>query len=73
MGAITEYRPNVGTGRPTLPGLSFAQGVSHFHSMISNIKSIDEAQQKQREQLQEASEATTGPPIPPPDQNLYSG
>ncbi|HEY1655924.1 MAG TPA: hypothetical protein VGF86_12505 [Candidatus Tumulicola sp.] len=33
MGAITQYLPNVATGN-MLPGLSFAQSVAHFHSII---------------------------------------
>ncbi len=68
VGAITEYRPNIAAG-PTLPGLSFAQSVAHFHSMISNIKSIDEAQQKQREQAKQAAEAATGQPVSPPGES----
>jgi hypothetical protein len=72
VGAITEYRPNIGTGRPALPGLSFAQSVTHFHSMIGDIKSMDEAQHKQREQAQKAAEASTGQAVPPPDESTIA-
>lgn len=72
VGAVTEYRPNVGSGRPALPGLSFAQSIAHFHSMITDLKSIDEAQQKQLEQAQQASEAATGQTVPPPDKAIVT-
>jgi len=49
VGTITAYRPSRTTGI-TLPGLSFAQDVSHFHHTISSIKSIDEANQKKLQQ-----------------------
>jgi hypothetical protein len=49
VGTITAYRPSRATGA-TLPGLSYAQDVSHFHYTISSIKSIDEANQKKLQQ-----------------------
>jgi len=51
IGLITAYIANRATGE-TLPGLAVAQDVSHIHDVISNLKSLDEAQRK-RQQLQE--------------------
>jgi len=39
----------------TLPGLSVAQNVSHFHTAISDIKSRDEAARKKKEEEQAAA------------------
>ena len=50
LGTISAYYPNVrGTGN-TLPGLSFAQGVAHFHQTIAQIRSLEEAREAQKEQ-----------------------
>lgn len=54
VGVMTAYRANRASGAP-LPGLSFAQDVSHFHGVIQQIRSIDEANRKKREL--EAAEA----------------
>jgi hypothetical protein len=65
VGTITAYRPSRTTSA-TLPGLSFAQDVSHFHLTISSIKSIDEANQRKLQQQQqpgmEVAEESQGPP-----------
>ena len=41
VGTISAYAANRATGE-TLPGLSIAQDVSHFHDTIVRVKSIDE-------------------------------
>jgi hypothetical protein len=58
IGTISAYFPNIASGE-TLPGLSFAQGVTSFHDTISRIRSIDEAREQQKEQEQQAV------PMPP--------
>jgi len=45
VGVMTEYRANR-RGGEALPGLSFAQDVSHFHAVITEARSIDEAKEK---------------------------
>jgi len=42
VGIITAYRANRATG-DVLPGLSYAQDVAHFHSVIESVRSLDEA------------------------------
>jgi hypothetical protein len=49
VGTISAYISNRATGS-TLPGLAMARDVSHFHDMISMIKSLDEAKEKKQEQ-----------------------
>lgn len=69
VGIISAYRVNRQRG-DALPGLSVAQDVSHFHQVIQQIKSWDEAQKK-RAQIEAQIEAekkkaevsaTTDPP-----------
>ncbi len=45
IGIISAYRANRSTG-DTLPGLSIAQDVSHFHGVIKHIETVDEARRK---------------------------
>lgn len=67
VGTISAYISNRATGE-TLPGLSIARDVSHFHDTVSFIKSLDEAQHKKKEQVETAKEATkqTPPSLEPP-------
>jgi hypothetical protein len=55
VGIISAYMANRNRG-DALPGLSFAQDVSHFHGVASEIKSVDEARKKQQQadKLQQA-------------------
>lgn len=66
VGTVSAYVSNRATG-DTLPGLAIARDVSHFHSMISFIKNLDEAKQKKEAQK---SEVETSPasaePLPEP-------
>lgn len=48
VGIVSAYKANRTAG-DTLPGLSYAQDVSHFHDIINHIKSIDEANKKKQE------------------------
>ena len=48
IGIISAYIANKATGE-TLPGLSIAQDVSHFHNVLQAIRSIDEARRKKKE------------------------
>lgn len=74
IGCISSYHANRVTGE-TLPGLSRAQDVSHFHDTLGRIRSIDDARVKKQEFEQAQSqkaEAELAPsdapdPIPPPD------
>ena len=59
VGTISAYYANIATGR-TLPGLSFAQGVTHFHKTIRDIESFEEARKKRQEQ--EREQETLFPP-----------
>ena len=63
IGTITQYIANRLTGE-SLPGLSVAQNVSHFHTAISIIKNRDEAAKKKKEEEQKAaaSPAAEAPP-----------
>lgn len=48
IGFVNAYKANRATGE-TLPGLSIAQDVSHFHNILNYVRSIDEANRKKRE------------------------
>ena len=48
VGVVTAYRANRTYGE-SLPGLSIAQDVSHFHGVIQHIRSVDEANRKKQE------------------------
>lgn len=45
MGTVSAYSANRATGE-VLPGLAIAQDVSHFHSVVSHVNSLDEANRK---------------------------
>lgn len=55
VGTVSAYRANRATGE-TLPGLLVAQDVSHFHDVLQQVKSIDDANKKKRE-LEESQKA----------------
>ena len=63
VGILTAYMANRQRGE-ALPGLSVAQDVSHFHSVLDTVRNIDEAEQKKREM--EASNPPRPPSEPPP-------
>jgi hypothetical protein len=75
VGTVSAYVGNKVTGA-TLPGLAIARDVSHFHDMISMIKSLDEAREKKQEQqassaqppqegsVPDSTEPNTEPPLP---------
>lgn len=48
VGVMTAYRANRTSG-DALPGLSIAQDVSHFHDIIQQVKSMDDAKKKKEE------------------------
>lgn len=54
VGTVSAYRPSKTSG-DTLPGLLLAQDVSHFHDIITRVKSIDEAN-KQKQLLAQDQE-----------------
>ena len=58
IGVMVAYHANLATGAP-LPGLSRAQDVSHFHDVIQQIKSIDEANAQKRK-FEEQARAQAG-------------
>jgi trypsin-like peptidase len=64
IGVMVAYHANLATGAP-LPGLSRAQDVSHFHGVIQQIKSMDEANARKREfeEQQARGQAGTAPVI----------
>ncbi|MBZ5579998.1 MAG: serine protease [Acidobacteriia bacterium] len=63
VGAVTAYIVNRATGE-SLPGLSVAQDVSHFHDITARIKSFDEAKAHQPPVV---SPNPPPPDAPPPD------
>lgn len=66
VGAISAYRANRATGE-ALPGLSIAQDVSHFHDIITQIETWDEAaRQKKALEQQKAQEPQPEPQAQPP-------
>jgi hypothetical protein len=48
VGIVSAYRANRATG-DSLPGLLYAQDVSHFHGVINQIRSLDDANKKKQE------------------------
>jgi hypothetical protein len=63
VGTISAYVSNRATG-DSLPGLSVARDVSHFHDTISTVKTLDEANQ-QKQKPPDGSQS----PAPEQDQN----
>jgi hypothetical protein len=61
IGAITAYRANRLSGE-ALPGLSVAQDVSHFHDIIIQMRTFDEANRKKQAIEQQQRGASTTPP-----------
>ncbi len=58
VGIVSSYRANRVTG-DTLPGLLYAQDVSHFHDVIRQVQSIDDANKKKRE-IEQQQQAEKG-------------
>ena len=65
IGTLSAYISNRATGE-TLPGLSMARDVSHFHETISRIHSLDEANQKKQEQKGQEGQSPPPPDATPP-------
>jgi len=65
VGTITAYRANRLTGE-TLPGLSVAQDVSHFHDIMAKVRSIDEANRIKKIEQQKNEVGPTDGPLPVP-------
>ena len=67
VGSISAYRASRAAGE-SLPGLSIAQDVSHFHEMVTRIRTFDEAnrqrQTMQQEQPQPPQEPQENPVSP---------
>lgn len=66
IGAVAAYIANRATGEP-LPGLAYAQDVSHFHDIVAHVKSLDEANKKKQELAQEMPPSSSSPiaQVPP--------
>jgi len=58
VGTISAYMVNRNTGE-SLPGLSIAQDVSHFHAVLSRIRNLDEAQKQKAAEQQSAPNPQT--------------
>jgi hypothetical protein len=65
VGIISAYMANRNRG-DALPGLSFAQDVSHFHTITSHVRSFDEARKQQQEQEQAQPQSSEAVPALPP-------
>ncbi len=48
VGIVSAYRTNR-AGGDVLPGLLYAQDVSHFHGVLQKVQSIDDANKKKKE------------------------
>jgi Trypsin-like peptidase domain len=66
VGAISAYRANRASGG-TLPGLSVARDVSHFHQIASRVKSLDDARHVQAAQKADSPAIEAYPETPPPE------
>jgi hypothetical protein len=64
IGIVAAYMANKATGE-TLPGVSIAQDVSHFHEVVKQINDYDEAIKK-KQQMKEDEKITQ--PIQPSEQ-----
>lgn len=64
IGIVSAYMANKATGE-TLPGLSIAQDVSHFHGVVERIRSIDDARKKKQQLKEEEKEKTEKESIKP--------
>ena len=64
VGTISAYISNKATG-DTLPGLSIARDLSHFHDSISQLRSLDEAREKRQSPDQQKA-ANENPPSTEP-------
>jgi hypothetical protein len=64
VGTISAYVSNRATG-DTLPGLSIARDVSHFHDTITMINSLDEAKEKKQALAEEKQTQVPAPEAPP--------
>jgi hypothetical protein len=64
VGTISAYISNKATG-DTLPGLSIARDLSHFHDSISQLRSLDEAKEKKQSPEQQKV-STDNPPSTEP-------
>ena len=73
VGTVSAYWANRATGE-SLPGLSVAQDVSHFHEVASTVQSLDEASKKKAEfensQRTEKELENSKPPMTPDAQNV---
>lgn len=56
VGIVSAYRANRATGE-TLPGLLYAQDVSHFHDVLARIRSLDDANKKKKELEQQQQDS----------------
>lgn len=64
VGAVSAYIVNRATGE-SLPGLSVAQDVSHFHEITATVRSVDEGIRQKQAAEQLAQNKQTEPPTEP--------
>jgi hypothetical protein len=64
VGVISSYYANRATGE-SLPGLSVAQDVTHFHGVMQHVQSIDDAERKKREYNEILQSILSNLPKPP--------
>ena len=62
VGTISAYKANRASGE-TLPGLSIAQDVSHFHDVVNHVRSLEEAQ-RQKEEFEKSSQTNGAAKVP---------
>ncbi|MGA3285738.1 MAG: serine protease [Verrucomicrobiota bacterium] len=60
IGVVSAYR----AGGESLPGLLYAHDVSHFHSVLSTVKSWDEAKKKKAEEEAKKKQVESTPAKP---------
>ncbi len=62
IGLVSAYVPNRATGE-TLPGLGIVRDVTHFHELIGQLKSVDEAKAKEAPPTEPPQAATQEPEV----------
>lgn len=62
VGVLAAYRPNRQYGE-SLPGLSVARDMSHFHGVLEQIRNYEEAKER-KEEIASADDASDDPPEP---------
>lgn len=73
VGIVSFYKASQTTG-DALPGLLYAQDVSHFHGVIAQVRSLDDANKKKLElEQQQQTDKNIAQPSAPPNRPKAGG